>query len=302
MITKEESMSLTARIGRYIAEEAPITRYTVDELAAARMEFGEEDLLEMRELGLYDGDFETFFVIREFLGSIGLGDVADGAYIAEVFASAKKQDSGAFAENPYLAILKGLPAKSGRFVLMPSVYERGEIFSYDMPDFTRETVVPKLGFFPKRVFFPTLYENDRPWMSICPSEIHSMKESIDKAHGRVLVLGLGLGYYAYEVAQKPSVESVTVIELSPDVITLFRDHIEPKLDFGQKLSLVQSDAVAYLRSLSGGEFDFCFADIWEGAVDGARWYKEILPQEKRLQDTEFSYWIEDAILEYLKKT
>ena len=32
MITKEESMSLTARIGRYIAEEAPIIRYTVDEL------------------------------------------------------------------------------------------------------------------------------------------------------------------------------------------------------------------------------------------------------------------------------
>ena len=32
-----------------------------------------------------------------------------------------------------------------------------------------------------------------PWMSVCPSEINSMARHIDKAHGRALALGLGLG-------------------------------------------------------------------------------------------------------------
>ena len=300
MITYDESMSVTAKIGQYIAEHAPTVRYTLDELAEARMEFGTEDLHEMQELGLYDGDFEKFYVIREFLTSIGLGDAVDGNYILRVFEKAKRLDAKAFSENPYMAILEGLPKRSGNCVLMPMLYRRGEIFCYDAPDFSEELVVPKLGFFSTNVMFPTLYENELPWMSICPSEIHSMQREIDAAHGKVLVLGLGLGYYAWAVAQNPLVESVTVIELSQNVIDLFETHIAPKLDFKDKLSLIRSDAIAYLATLTGGEYDFCFADIWEGAVDGAKWYKKILPHENRLKETAFTYWIEDAIREYLK--
>lgn len=298
---RKESMEITAKISGYIAQAAPKVSYTLDELAEARAEFGEEDLSEMRELGLYDGDFEKFYVIREFVTSLGLPESVDGYYIAALFEQAKKLDATAFCDDPYMAILNDLPAKSGNFTLMPSLYERGEILCYDTPDFSECNVVPKLGFFPKRVFFPTLYENELPWMSICPSEIHSMKRTIKKAHGRVLVLGLGLGYYAWKVAKKPSVDSVTVIELSADVISLFHSHIEPKLDFQGKLSVICSDALQYLASLSGDEYDFCFADIWEGALDGAHWYQKILPHEKRMKDTEFTYWIEDAILEYLKE-
>ena len=217
------------------------------------------------------------------------------------FAELKKRlDAKAFSENPYMAILEGLPKRSGNCVLMPMLYRRGEILCYDAPDFSEELVVPKLGFFSTNVMFPTLYENELPWMSICPSEIHSMQREIDAAHGKVLVLGLGLGYYAWAVAQNPLVESVTVIELSQNVIDLFETHIAPKLDFKDKLSLIRSDAIAYLATLTGGEYDFCFADIWEGAVDGAKWYKKILPHENRLKETAFTYWIEDAIREYLK--
>lgn len=300
-MTKEESIAISAKISAYIAENAPIVRYTLDELAEARGQFGEEDLMEMAELGLYDGDFEKFYVIREFLSDIGLGDVADGEYILRVFEKAKKLDAREFTSEPYMAILGGMPMRSGNSMLMPSAYEAGEILCYDMPDFSEELVVPRLAFFTKRVLFPTLYEKETPWMSVCPSEINSMREAIASARGRVLVLGLGLGYYAHAIAEKREVESVTVVELSREVIDLFERAIQPKLDFHGKLTLVQSDAIEFLRKTKVGEFDFCFADIWEGALDGAKWYKEILPHASRLKGTEFAYWIEDAILAYLEK-
>lgn len=296
---KEDSVSISAQIGAYIAKTAPSVRYTLDELAAARATFSEEDLLEMQEIGLYDGDFEKFYVIREFLSEIGLGDVADGEYILGIFQNAKKLDSREFTADPYMTILRSLPAKCGKFTLLPSFYDKGEILCYDMPDFSGELVLPRLAFFTKRVAFPTLYENERPWMSICPSEINSMREAIKEAHGKVLVLGLGLGYYAWSVSQLPEVESVTVVELSGEVIKLFRENIEPRLDFSGKLSIVQSDAIRYLEGVKAGDYDFCFADIWEGAVDGAGWYRKIRPHDIRLSGTEFAYWIEDTILAYL---
>ena len=299
-MTKEESIALSAKISAYIAENAPTVRYTIDELAEARSCFGEEDLAEMREIGLYDGDFEKFYIIREFLTSIGVGDHADGEYLLRIFENAKRLDAKAFTADPFMAILGGAPFREGSCMLMPSAYEANEILCYDAPDFSGDLVLPKLGFFDKRVLFPTLYENDTPWMSVCPSEVNSMAEAIARAKGRVLVLGLGLGYYAHAVAQMDAVESVTVVELSHEVIRLFERRIAPKLDFKGKLSVVEGDAIAYLDGVSAGEFDFCFADIWEGAVDGAKWYEKIVPHERRLIGTEFSYWIEDAILQYLK--
>lgn len=300
-MTKEESISLSARIGKIIAENAPRVRYTADELATELATFGKEDLAEMKELGLYDGNFEKFYVIREFCADLGLSQVADGDYILRLFEASRMLDHKAFRSDPYMKVLESLPARSGRFTLMPSGYAKGEIFAYDMPDFSEDIVVPKLGFFNRPVSFPTLYEGDKPWMSICPSEINSMEMPIRAARGRVLVLGLGLGYYAYSVAQNPLVESVTVVELCPDVVKLFREHISPCLDFKGKLKVITADAFDYLDSLTGGEYDFCFADIWEGAVDGAVCYQKLLPHTYRLASTEFSYWIEDSILAYLKE-
>ena len=303
-LTPKQKSSLSAQIGKLIAEEAPTIDYTLDELATERESFSEDDLLEMAELGLYDGDFEKFYVIRQFLSDIGLPRVADDEYISDLFSLSRRLDAKAFEADPYMEILSHLPAKSGDFVLAPSFYRRGEIFGYDMPYRDGDgSLIIRLGFFNRTVCFPTLYEGERPWMSVCPSEINSMAKDIADAHGNVLVLGLGLGYYAYRVAQDPAVSSVTVVELSPDVVRLFEAYIAPHLDFHGKLKLVSCDAYRYLDSLAGKPylFDYCFADIWEGAVDGAAHYKRLLPYEKALPLTEFRYWIEDMILAYTEE-
>ena len=50
-------------------------------------------------------------------------------------------------------------------------------------------------------------------MLVTPNEVETMKEAIEKAHGKVATYGLGLGYFPYMTSMMDSVESVTVVEL-----------------------------------------------------------------------------------------
>ncbi len=300
-MTREESMELSARIGTLIASRFPRVEYTAEDVERAKREYTAEDLAEMREIGILGDDFEEFYVIREFCEDWGIGSAGGGEYLLPLFADAKKLDADAFCSDPYLKNIRVPEVKNGEIQLTTSSYERGEIFQYDMPDFSRRYLTPKLGFFDRKVTFPAIYEGSVPWVSVCPSEINSMQPGIEAARGRVLVLGLGLGYYLYRVSEKENVEEVTVIELDERIIDVFRTHLLPQYLHREKIRIVHADAIDYLESVRPGSFDYCYADIWEGAVDGAAFYRKIVPHEKRLKGTVFDYWIKDQILAYLKE-
>src|SRR5205085_6821662 len=63
-------------------------------------------------------------------------------------------------------------------------------------------------------------ETGAAWMSIVPMEIESQEIGIAAAHGHTVVLGLGMGWCAANVALNPAVERVTVVERDPDVLAL----------------------------------------------------------------------------------
>ena len=301
MMTHEESIAAGARLGRIIAERNPCIRYTDADVRRARYSFTEDEKKELRSIGLLGADFEQFYVIRQFLGELDIGADTDGEYILSLFRHAKRLDADAFEADPYLRTVKVGEAKQGRFQLRQMQYLRGELFFYDMPDFHERLVTPRLGFFSRAVSFPALYENSLPWVSVCPSEINSMTPDLRYARGNILVLGLGLGYYAFRAAEKAEVSSVTVVELQQTVIDLFQQHLLPQFPAAvrEKIRLVRADALAYMKTVQPEQFDFCYADIWEGAVDGAPLYREIRSHEARLPGTQFAYWIEEQIKAYL---
>ncbi len=291
-------MQISAALGKIIAEDFPCISYSEQELSDARAEFSDEDIKEMRDMGLMGDDFELFYVIRRFCTELSLGDIAEGDYILELFRNAKKLDASEFESNPYMR-LAFEDKKKGDILLTHASYEKGEIFQYDMPDFDGRLVTPKLGFFTKKVSFPALYENRIPWVSVCPSEINSMREQIQKAFGKVLVLGLGLGYYPYAISLSEKVESITVVEISNEIADVFEETLLPLFEKKEKINVVRADAFEFMKAVEDGSYDFCFADIWEGAVDGAAAYEKLLPHEKRMPHTEFTYWIKPQIKAYL---
>lgn len=100
-----------------------------------------------------------------------------------------------------------------------------------------------------------LKSKDKYWMQLSPKEIESTYFIIGKAHGRVGVVGLGLGYTVQEMAKKSDVEEIIVYEFSEDIIELYRRN------FGDnpKIKIIKGDAYKAKRE----EFDYFFVDIYE---------------------------------------
>lgn len=295
-MTKDESLKAAAVIARAIAEGNSTVEYGAKTIKKAKQTYSEDKLAELCADGYIDSDdkhgFEKFYTVKRFLDKINLREYADEDYIKRLFAEARRFDTAKFNADPYMKCVKCGEVKVGKFLLTNAHYDAGEFFQYDMPNLDGEVVVPKIGYFDGRVSFLSIYEGNMPWMSVCPSEINSMRGQMDAAHGKVLVLGLGLGYYPFVVSAKENVSEITIVELSDTIADIFEKHLLPQFPHKDKIKVVRADAFDYLETLHGGEYDFCFADIWEGLHDGVPLYLRIREYEKRLPETEFTYWIE----------
>ena len=103
-------------------------------------------------------------------------------------------------------------------------YEPNQGFVYDeisCDDKYFEERTP-FGFFAKRFPFLALDENNTTWMSVTPHEFNTMEKPIAEAHGQVITLGLGLGYYAFMVSNKDNVSKVSIVEMNPKIIDIFK--------------------------------------------------------------------------------
>ncbi|MBE6671627.1 MAG: hypothetical protein E7593_05435 [Ruminococcaceae bacterium] len=299
-MNKEASLKLSAYISQKIINESPTINYSKSEVEKEKKKYSQEQLKKLEESGLYYGDFETFYVVKQFCDKLNIWDYADNEYLSKLFKNAKRHTKENFYNDPYLKNIKVPTVNYGNILLLNVSYEKGEFFQYDMPKLSEDIVVPKIGFFDDSVFFPSVYEGEMPWVSVIPSEINSMQIDVDKAFGRCLVLGLGLGYYPYMISLLDNVKSITIVEISEKIITLFEKYILPQFEHKEKIKIVHADAIEFMKTVEKDEYDYCYADIWEGQADGAALYTQIKPHEKRLPYTRFAYWIEDEIRWYLQ--
>ena len=212
-----------------------------------------------------------------------------------------KLDADEYANNPYYKNIKIPTIKMGKSELKYEKYKPFEGFVCDDIIPTKEgRQIPQVGFFETEFMFPAILENDRIWMTITPNEIETMKEPVDQAFGNVLTFGLGLGYYAYMVSEKDSVESITVVEMNEDVIHLFNTYVLPQFKNAEKIKIIKADAFEYAQQhITPGKYDFVFTDLWHDVSDGIDMYLKMKQYEKQSPNTTFSYWIEKSILCYL---
>ena len=210
-------------------------------------------------------------------------------------------DADAYASDPYYRNIRIPAAREGSWEFRRECLRPYEAFVFDdlrrLPD---GRVLPQIGFFDRAFPYPAVLENGREWMLITPNEITTMRLAVAAARGRVLAYGLGLGYFAYMAAEKPEVESVTVVERDPNVLSLFRRHILPQFPHADKLTLVEADAFDFARTRMGaGGYDVVFTDLWHDPGDGVDLYLRMKALEKYSPGSRFLYWIEETLRCYL---
>ena len=203
-------------------------------------------------------------------------------------------DKKKYESNPYYQNIKLDNITSGNWEIRWEEYKPYQgIICDDMIISDDFSEIPPLGYFPEGFRFPAILENGNEWMTLTPVDLDTCEEAISAASGKVLTYGLGLGYFAYMASEKDDVESVTVVELSDEVIRLFESHILPKMPNKNKIKIIKSDALEYAKNVMPSVgYDLVFVDTWRDASDGAPMYTAMKPLEESCPDTRFMYWVE----------
>jgi len=102
------------------------------------------------------------------------------------------------------------------------------------------------------------------WMSLTPHEIESQELGCRHAFKHTVIMGLGMGWIAANVALNPHVTKVTVVELDPAVIELFKNSgaLESlPLSVQRKITIINANAMEW-RPAAMEAVNFLYADIW----------------------------------------
>ena len=153
-----------------------------------------------------------------------------------------------YRDNPYLKNIKFPDTATRHWKFTHYSYRPYEAFicnDIDIDKNLRE--VPQIGFFRERFAYPAVEQDGREWMAVKPSEIETMRAPIEEATGKVVTFGLGLGYFAYMVTEKPDVTSLDIVERSEEAIALFEEHILPQFPNKEKIRIIRSDAFWFLN-------------------------------------------------------
>ena len=216
--------------------------------------------------------------------------------------SLRRLDPAVYENDAYAKTVRFPNVTHGKWELCQHSYAPYEPFVRTHPVVTSELrEIPQLGYFDVEFPFPAILEDGIEWMTITPNEVETMREPIAKSHGKVLTLGLGLGYFAFHASEKPEVERVVVVERSRDVIDIFKTYLLPQFPNGNKLEIVEADAFEYMqKDMPRENFDFVFADLWHDASDGLEMYRKLKKYEVLSPRTRFDYWIEPSLLSLLR--
>ena len=206
-----------------------------------------------------------------------------------------------YKNNPYLKLLDGVSFNSFEWELSKITIKPYEIFiagnSYMQGDSNK--YFAQLGFLKEEYSYPSLSLCGREWMSLSPNEIETMDLPIKAVKGKILVLGLGLGYFAYMASIKEEVKDVYVVEMDKNIINIFKESILPKFEHKEKIHIIKDDAFRFIESVNDEEYDYIFSDLWHDVSDGCDMYLKLKSRLDSFKYTRCLYWIEESIVTQL---
>ncbi len=135
------------------------------------------------------------------------------------------------------------------------------------------------------------------WMSLTPHEIESQELGFQYAFGKMVIMGLGMGWITANAALNPQVTNVTVVERDPDVINLFYESgafESIPSSAQQKIAIVEADALEWHPG-PGQTIDFLYADIWLHLAEPET-FSQIVRMQGNVQAKQVYFWGQELII------
>lgn len=143
--------------------------------------------------------------------------------------------------------------KSGDYILSKRTSDKGALIRMYSP--TGFLYHDTLGFSMHTVSL--LKDGGGLLMSDTPLEQESLRVPVIAAHGKTLVIGLGIGLFPTLLRMRnQSVKSILIVEQSRDVAKLVYHHVK-----NRRTTLLVRDGKEYLSTCEE-KFDFIFIDVW----------------------------------------
>ena len=204
--------------------------------------------------------------------------------------------------NPYLKALKGVAFKEEGWTLQNVKRQAYTLCPYqeEYAFGSNYTLKMGIGIFDKDYIYPSISLYDQEWMSLNQHEIRTMETPIALARGKVLTLGLGLGYFAFMASNKEEVKEVHIVEMDLELIQLFQKHLLPLFPHKEKIHIHKADAYYFIEDIKDGDFNYIFSDLWQDVSDGVISYIKLKKVFINFKKTSCAYWIEGSILSYLR--
>lgn len=162
-------------------------------------------------------------------------------------------------------------AAAGNLALRSSHFDRGEIARFYDPSVGRFQYAK----YPKAVTFANLVEREESdgmhftWMTSDQSEVSGMAAHAKAAYGDVLIAGLGLGVLPWLSAKNLNVQTITVVEIRPEVIEL----IAPVIG-NEKTTIIHGDVWEHIVR-HPETYDFIDLDLWPEAGEAVMSCQEV---------------------------
>lgn len=211
-------------------------------------------------------------------------------------------DINEYLHNPYIKVLNNLFFKEDGWELKQKTLKAYSLFPYEEEyHFGANSILKmSLGFFDQDYTYPTISLFDREWMSLNPFEIRTMQIPLQIAKGKVLTLGLGLGYFAFMADIKEDVKEVHIVEMDLELIKLFNKYLLPLFPHPEKIHIHKAEAIDFVSHLKDREYDFIFSDLWHDVSDGLPLYIKLKHHLDKFTFTKRMYWIEGSIVTFFR--
>lgn len=251
------------------------------------------------ENNLYDfsinNEIDTFKIKKLFINQLLKQYSTENAFIlASLLWDTHLISVEEYSENAYLKTFEGFLQKEK----IPAfrLFNNGEKYAYG------EKMVLKLdyGFFRNDFNCPTITFRNNQKLFVTPLDIKMSKIPLQIAKGKVLIVGLKLGYFAYTASLKEDINEIYVVESDPELISFFKSKLLPLFPKNKNIHVLQADALEYLENIQDRQYDFIYVDLWDETEKGIELYLAVQKLFSNFRITKRVCYLENDIITQLR--